>query len=279
LPRRRALINAPVTLIAWVPGKEVLKGPGRQSARVRELLAKAAARHQVAELLVFGGVRAPSTLGSRLRSYTWGNVRQLDKAHRGLTAALAEDPRLLPGRGELAFIDIDCVQERVYGYKKEGAAFGHAKVQGKSLLLKGLNPLISIISTPLAALVLGPVRLRGGSTGSARGAAGLAAEAIGTAREASTSMPSPGGVTPAQRRHDIASQLSVVGRVLDIGGSRARTRTSPAGRTAQRASRLLCSYRLTFAAAGSEFGHEQRDEVTEDPHSCHLIAARRRAVT
>ena len=133
---------------------------------------------------VFGGVRAPSTLGSHLRSFTWGNVRQLDAAHRGLTAALAADPRLLPGRETLAFIDIDSTQERVYGYGKEGAAFGHAKVQGKSLLLKGLNPLISIISTPLAAPVLGPVRLRGGSTGSARGAAGLAAEAIGTAREA-----------------------------------------------------------------------------------------------
>jgi hypothetical protein len=133
---------------------------------------------------VFGGVRAPSTLGSFLRAFTWGNVRQLDRAHRGLTAALAEDPQLLAGRGELAFIDIDSTQERVYGYQKEGAAFGHAKVQGKSLLLKGLNPLISVISTPLAAPVLGPVRLRGGSAGSARGAAGLAAEAIGTAREA-----------------------------------------------------------------------------------------------
>jgi Transposase DDE domain group 1 len=133
---------------------------------------------------VFGGVRAPSTLGSFLRSFTWGNVRQLDKAHRSLTAALAADPRLLPGREELAFIDIDSTQERVYGYQKEGAAFGHAKVQGKSLLLKGLNALISVISTPLAAPVLGPVRLRGGSAGSARGAAGLTAEAIGTAREA-----------------------------------------------------------------------------------------------
>jgi hypothetical protein len=133
---------------------------------------------------VFGGVRAPSTLGSFLRSFTWGNVRQLDKAHRGLAAALAADPRLLPGKEELAFIDVDSTQHRVYGYQKEGAAFGHAKIQGKSLLLKGLNPLISVISTPLAAPVLGPVRLRGGSTGSARGAAGLAAEAIGTAREA-----------------------------------------------------------------------------------------------
>ena len=133
---------------------------------------------------VFGGIRAPSTLGSFLRAFTWGNVRQLDRAHRGLTAALSAGPRLLPGREVLAFIDVDSTQERVYGYQKEGAAFGHAKVQGKSLLLKGLNPLISVISTPLAAPVLGPVRLRGGSAGSARGAAGLAAEAIGTAREA-----------------------------------------------------------------------------------------------
>jgi hypothetical protein len=133
---------------------------------------------------VFGGVRAPSTLGSFLRSFTWGNVRQLDAAHRKLTAALAADPRLLPGKETLAFIDLDSAQERVYGYQKEGAGFGHAKVQGKSLLLKGLNPLISVISTPLSAPVLGPVRLRGGSAGSARGAAGLLAEAIGTAREA-----------------------------------------------------------------------------------------------
>ena len=132
---------------------------------------------------LFGGVRAPSTLGSHLRSYTWGNVRQLDKAHRGLTAALAADARLLPGREVLAFVDIDSTQKRVYGYQKEGAAFGHAKIAGKNLLVKGLNALIATISTPLAAPVLGPARLRGGNAGSARGAAGLAAEAIGTARE------------------------------------------------------------------------------------------------
>jgi hypothetical protein len=132
---------------------------------------------------VFSGVRAPSTLGSHLRSYTWGNVRQLDKAHRGFLAALAGDGRLLPGKEALTFVDIDSAQKRVFGYQKEGAAFGHAKVAGKSLLVKGLNPLISVISTPLAAPVLGPVRLRGGNAASARGAAGLAAEAIGAARD------------------------------------------------------------------------------------------------
>jgi Transposase DDE domain group 1 len=132
---------------------------------------------------LFGGIRAPSTLGSHLRSYTWGSVRQLGKAHRGLTAALAAGARLLPEREVLAFVDIDSTQKRVYGYQKEGAAFGHAKVAGKSVLVKGLNALIATISTPLAAPVIGPARLRGGNAGSARGAAGLAAEAIGTARE------------------------------------------------------------------------------------------------
>lgn len=132
---------------------------------------------------LFDGVRAPSTLGSHLRSYTWGNVRQLDRAHRGFLAALAADERLLPGKDAFTFIDIDSTQKRVYGYAKEGAAFGHAKVAGKNLLVKGLNALISVISTPLSAPVLGPVRLRGGNAGSARGAAGLAAEAIGAARE------------------------------------------------------------------------------------------------
>ena len=80
--------------------------------------------------------------------------------------------------------------------QKEGAAFGHAKIQGKNLLVKGLNPLISVISTPLAAPVLGPVRLRGGNAGSARGAAGLAAEAIGTAREPAAPGRSSSGSTP-----------------------------------------------------------------------------------
>ena len=130
------------------------------------------------------GVRAPSTLGSHLRSCTRGNVRQLDKAHRGLLAALAGDERLLPGCETLTFTGIDSTQKRVYGYDKEGAAYGHVKVAGKNLLVKGLNALISVISTPLSAPVTGPVRLRGGNAGSARGAAGLTAEAIAAAREA-----------------------------------------------------------------------------------------------
>ena len=131
---------------------------------------------------LFGGVRAPSTLGSHLRCYTWGNAAQLEKAGREFLAELARQAPLLPGAETLAFIDIDSMQKRVYGHRKQGARFGHTKIQGKSLLVRGLNALAAVISTPLAAPVIAAARLRGGNAASARGAASLAAQAITTAR-------------------------------------------------------------------------------------------------
>jgi hypothetical protein len=139
-------------------------------------------RHGAVSTL-FGGVRAPSTLGSHLRCYTWGNVAQLEKAGREFLTALAREAPLLPGAGTLAFIDIDSMQKRVYGHKKQGAKFGHTKIQGKPLLVRGLNALAATISTPLSAPVIAATRLRGGNAASARGAASLAARAIGTARD------------------------------------------------------------------------------------------------
>lgn len=139
-------------------------------------------RHGALDVL-FGSVRAPSTLGSHLRSYTWGNVAQLEKAGREFLAELARRAPLLPGKETLAFIDIDSMQKRVYGHYKQGARFGHTKIQGKSLLVRGLNALAATISTPIAAPVIAATRLRGGNAASARGAASLAARAISTARE------------------------------------------------------------------------------------------------
>jgi len=120
---------------------------------------------------LFGGVRAPSTLGSHLRCYAWGNVSQLEKAGREFLIALAGRAPLLPGADTLAFIDIDSMQRRVYGHKKQGARFGHTKIQGKSLLVRGLNALAAVVSTPIVvrldsafynAAVIGAVR-RGGA--------------------------------------------------------------------------------------------------------------------
>jgi Transposase DDE domain group 1 len=136
---------------------------------------------------LFGGIRAPSTLGSFLRSFTWGNVRQLDAVARRLLAELAGQAPLLPGAEVLAFTGIDAMQKRVYGHAKQGAGFGHTKIQGKTVLVRGLNVLAAVISTPLAAPVIAATRLRGGTANSARGAASLAREAISTAREAGCS--------------------------------------------------------------------------------------------
>jgi hypothetical protein len=131
---------------------------------------------------LFGGLRAPSTPGSHLRSYAWGNVRQLEMVNRQLLGELARRAPLLPGKDTLAFIDIDAMQKRVCGHQKQGAGFGHTKIQGKSLLVRGLNALAATISAPLGAPVIAAARLRGGTANSARGAAGFAAGAIGTAR-------------------------------------------------------------------------------------------------
>jgi Transposase DDE domain group 1 len=134
--------------------------------------------------VLFGGIRAPSTLGSFLRSFTWGNVLQLQKAHRQFLAELARRAPLLPGADVLAFLDIDSQQKRVYGHAKQGAAFGFTKIQGKGLLVRGLNVLAATISTPLAAPVIAGTRLRGGNASSARGAASMIAETATAARSA-----------------------------------------------------------------------------------------------
>ena len=166
-------VNAPVKVACLVAGMAA----GADSIDDMGLL-----RHGAMTAL-FGGVRAPSTLGSHLRCYTWGNVLQLEKAGREFLAELARRAPLLPGAETLAFIDIDSMQKRVYGHKKQGARFGHTKIQGKSLLVRGLNALAAVISTPIAAPVIAATRLRGGNAASARGAASLAAQAIATARD------------------------------------------------------------------------------------------------
>ena len=133
---------------------------------------------------LFGGIGAPSTLGSFLRSFTWGNVLQVEQVSRLLLADLARRAPLLPGGDTVAFVDIDSIQKRVYGHRKHGAAFGHTKIQGKSLLVRGLNVLAATISTPLAAPVIVGTRLRGGNDGSSRGAASFATASVATARAA-----------------------------------------------------------------------------------------------
>jgi hypothetical protein len=132
--------------------------------------------------VLFDGVYAPSTLGSFLRAFTHGHVRQLQAASRQFLVRLAGRVPLLPGAGAVTFVDVDSLLRRVYGKQKQGAAFGHAKVGGYQVLLRGLNPLVATISTPDAAPVIAATQLRAGNAGSARGAASLVAEAVATTK-------------------------------------------------------------------------------------------------
>ena len=120
---------------------------------------------------VFDEVYAPSTLGILLREFTFGHSNQLAAVAREHLAALAQRTPLLPGIDERAFLDIDSLLRPVYGHQKQGATFGHAKIAGRALLRKGLSPLITTLSVPQAAPVIAEAWLRGGKTGSGRGAA------------------------------------------------------------------------------------------------------------
>lgn len=132
---------------------------------------------------LFGGAYAPSTLGSFLREFTFGHVRQLGAAGRQFLVQLAGATSLLTGADQVTYVDVDSLLRRVYGKAKQAAGFGHTKVGGYPVLLRGLSPLIATLSTPVAAPVIAVARLRGGSAGSARGAASLVAEALAVARE------------------------------------------------------------------------------------------------
>jgi Transposase DDE domain group 1 len=133
---------------------------------------------------LFGGVYAPSTIGTLLREFTFGHARQLESVLREHLAGLGERVDLLPGAEVRAFVDIDSLLRPVYGHAKEGASYGHTKIAGRQVLRKGLSPLATTISTDTTAPMITGLRLRAGKTGSGKGAGRMVAQAIATARAA-----------------------------------------------------------------------------------------------
>ena len=117
-------------------------------------------------------VAAPSTIGTFLRSFSWGSARQLDRVSaQTLRRAWAAGA----GPGALPYtIDVDSTICEVYGLCKQGAAFGHTKVRGYHPLLAfgaGTGDLLH-------------ARLRGGNANSGRGAASFVTETINRIRAA-----------------------------------------------------------------------------------------------
>ncbi|WP_414942457.1 IS1380 family transposase [Amycolatopsis sp. cmx-11-51] len=126
---------------------------------------------------LFDRLRAPSTCGSWLRGFTHGHARQLSSVTGEALVRLSRQVPLLPGAGQLAFIDIDAKITETYGHGKEGNGFAYNGV-------RGLNHLIATLSSPICAPVILTAQLRAGNTDSRHGAVAMLREAIGLARRA-----------------------------------------------------------------------------------------------
>ena len=111
-------------------------------------------------------VAAPSTLGTFLRAFTFGHVRQLDRVLAGsLTRAWALGAG--PGAGRLV-VDVDSFVGEVHGYAKQGAGFGYT---GR----RGYHP---ILATRAGTGEVLHIRCRKGSANTARGALRFVEELI-----------------------------------------------------------------------------------------------------
>ena len=121
-------------------------------------------------------VKAPSTLGTFLRSFRWGHVRQLDRVSREL---LARSWAAGAGPGDAPFtIDLDSTLCETYGLAKEGAR------QPGYRGARGYHPLLAVAAGSGEVLM---ARLREGRANTARGAAHFLRETVARVRDAGAS--------------------------------------------------------------------------------------------
>jgi Transposase DDE domain group 1 len=123
------------------------------------------------------GVAAPSTLGTFLRAFTFGHVRQLDRV---LAESLARAWRAGAGPGDQRLVvDVDSFIGEVYGYDKQGAGYGYTHK-------RGYHP---IIATRAGTGEVLHIRARKGSANTARGALRFVEELIPRVARAGASGP------------------------------------------------------------------------------------------
>ena len=115
-------------------------------------------------------VMAPSTLGTFLRSFTFGHVRQLEKAFETILGR-AWAAGAGPGAGPLT-IDLDSTIVEVCGHTKQGASYGYTK-------RRGYHPLLATRADTGEVL---HARMRKGSAASQRGAERFVCELVARVR-------------------------------------------------------------------------------------------------
>ena len=198
-----AVVNSMVRLSGRVGGSR----PGRKVMSVVHAMVAGASHIDHADVLRCGGtdavlpfrVMAPSTLGTFLRAFSFGHVRQLE-------AVVAETLRRAwalgagPGSSRLV-IDVDSTICEVTGKAKQGAAFGYTKVLG-------YHPLLATRADTGEVL---HARIRKGSTNTQRGTGRFIDELVARVRRA--------GVRAIVVRVVHGIVPVVPGGVLVVGGS------------------------------------------------------------
>ena len=125
--------------------------------------------------LLGGWLPAPSTLGTFLRAFTFGHVRQLDRV---LATALERAWAAGAGPGaERLTVDVDSFVGEVHGYQKQGARFGYTRKRGYHPLLASRADTGEVLH----------VRLRKGSANTAKGALRFVCELIARVERAGAS--------------------------------------------------------------------------------------------
>jgi hypothetical protein len=177
----RAVANAGVMLPALLAGRlgiealveesvdlgarEGAANPGRKVMTMLSAMALGADCIEDCDVLRSGrtaavlghGVAAPSTLGTFLRGFTFGHVRQLDRV-LGVALERAWSASAGPGDGRLV-VDVDSFIGEVHGHAKQGAGYGYTRALG-------YHPILATRADTGEVL---HVRLRKGSAGSPKG--------------------------------------------------------------------------------------------------------------
>ena len=176
-------LEALVNEIVRLPGRVGGSRPGRKVLTLVHAIVAGASHIDHADVLRCGGteavlpfrVMAPSTLGTFLRAFTFGHVRQLE-AVVGEALRRAWSTGAGPGAQRLV-VDVDSTICEVEGRKKQGAAYGYTKVLG-------YHPILATRADTGEAL---HARMRKGSANTARGARRFIDELVARLRRAGAS--------------------------------------------------------------------------------------------
>lgn len=176
----RLELEATVDRFVRIPGRLGGSRPGRKVLTLVHAIVAGGSHIDHADVLRAGGtqrvlpfrVMAPSTLGTFLRAFTFGHVRQLE-AVVGDTLRRAWALGAGPGTRRLV-IDVDSTICEVTGKAKQGAAFGYTRVLG-------YHPLLATRADTGEVL---HARMRKGSANTSRGTKRFVDELVARVRRA-----------------------------------------------------------------------------------------------